>query len=209
MNSKTYLFSTSSHTDATSINSLDITLFKPEIDFSQYDYFIITSKQASKVLKQYSGEVLKPALCISKASAEAYKNIGGEVLEVGEGYGDRLLDKIKAYPKSKKWLYLRAKVVASDFVGQVQDNGFDITEVIVYESRCSQDIQNIKIENDANLIFTSPSSVECFLKNHKIHSSMNIIVIGRTTAKLLPLNTDYKVSKETTIQACIDLIKNN
>lgn len=206
MKPKIYLFSTSSHPDAISVNSLDITLFKPDIDFSKYTYFIITSKQVSEVLKQYDLQVLKPALCISQATADAYKKIGGVVLGIGKGYGDNLRLHIEKYSKETQWLYLRAKLIASDFVSQCNTQGYCLDEHIVYESECSQEIQNINIENNATLIFTSPSSVECFLKQHVISEESRVIVIGKTTALALPYGIDYKVSEETTIQSCIDVV---
>ncbi|MBC8238819.1 MAG: uroporphyrinogen-III synthase [Helicobacteraceae bacterium] len=201
-----YLFSTSSHPDAISINSLDITLLKPDIDFSQYDYFIITSKQVANALERYDKTILKPALCISEATALSYENIGGEVLYTGTGYGDDLCPIIKTYPQSARWLYLRAKVVASEFVSVCKEEGCDIDEVIMYESCCSQEIQNIQIKENATLIFTSPSSVKCFLQNNTIHEKTKVIVIGTSTAKVLPSNINYKISEKTSIESCIELI---
>ena len=94
MTKNVYLFSTSSHPNVISVNSLDITFLKPEIDFSKYDYFIITSKQACRALELYDEKILKPALCISKATAEAYENLGGKVLALGLGYGDNLSNEV-------------------------------------------------------------------------------------------------------------------
>jgi uroporphyrinogen-III synthase len=207
MKKQIYLFSISSHPDAKSINSLDITLLKPEINFSKYDYFIITSKQTSEALKQYEDRLLKPALCVSVASAKSYQEIGGEVLDIGGGYGDNLIDKIKNYPKDKKWLYLRAKVVASSFVSTCQDDGYDIDELVVYESDCSKAIWDVEIESASILIFTSPSSVKCFLKNHQIDPDAKVIVIGKTTAKALPNTQKYIISDKTSIDSCIDIAK--
>ena len=203
-----YLFSISSHPHAKSINSLDITFFKPDIDFSKYDYFIITSKQASEALKQYGTFGLKPALCVSVASATSYEDIGGEVLDIGGGYGDNLVDKIKQFPHATKWLYLRAKTVASNFVSTCQEDGYNIDEIILYESNCSRDIWHVEIENEAILIFTSPSSVKCFLKNHTINPKTKVIVIGKTTAKALPIDIEYILSDKTSIQSCIDIAQN-
>jgi len=201
-----YLFSISSHPDAISINSLDITFFKPDIDFSKYDYFIITSKQASKALQQYDKEcyIDIPALCISKQSAKSYESLGGKVLEIGRGYGDTLQEKIKHYPKEMKWLYLRAKVVASDFVQKCKKDAYNIDEVVVYESRCSKKILNTQVEDEAVLIFTSPSSVKCFLQNNVIKTTHKVIVIGTTTAKALPKSISYTLAKEPTIQSCFE-----
>lgn len=209
MSKQIYLFSISSHPDTTSINSLSITFFKPTIDFSLYDYLIITSKQSSKALKQYETHqfLSKKALCVSVASAKSYEDLGGKILDIGAGYGDNLVDKIKSYPKNTKWLYLRAKVVASDFVKVCQEDGFTIDEAVVYESDCSQEILNVKVEDKAILIFTSPSSLNCFLKTHTINKNATIIVIGKTTAKAVPKNREYILSNKTTIQSCIELAK--
>jgi len=205
-----YLFSISSHPDAIHVNSLDVTFFKPQIDFSKYDYLIITSKQASKALQRYNTQdyIDIAALCISKQSAKSFEALGGKVLRVGGGYGDTLVDAIEQYPKSTKWLYLRAEVVASDFVSQSKKNGYDIDEAIVYKSECSKAIKDVDVEDEAVLIFTSPSSVQCFLKNHTIKPSHQVVVIGATTAKALPNGIDCLIASEPTIQNCFNLLEN-
>ena len=207
MSQAIYLFSISSHPNVVSVNSLQIKLLKPQIDFFKYDYLIVTSKQTSKALKQYkkSEYVDKPALCVSIASAQSYEELGAKVLDIGGGYGDNLVEKIKSYPKERKWLYLRAKIVASDFASLCQKDGYNVDESIVYESECSQEILDVKVEDEATLIFTSPSSLKCFLKNSSLKESHTIIVIGKTTAKALPDGIEYKISQETTIESCIKL----
>jgi uroporphyrinogen-III synthase len=204
-----YLFSVASHPDAISINSLDITFFHPDIDFSVYDYLIITSKQAVKALSTYAGDNYKniPALCISKESAKSYELLGGKVLERGAGYGDGLVDIIQKYPKETKWLYLRARVVASDFVQKCTDEGYRVDEKIVYASECSTAIQEVQVPEDAILIFTSPSSLECFLATHTLSKRSKVVVIGKTTAKAVPKDIEYHISEKTTIQSCIELAK--
>lgn len=204
-----YLFSISTHPDTISINSLEITLLKPAINFEQYDYLIATSKQVALALKQYSSEYkMKKVLSISNATAESMKKIGCKTLEIGSGYGDDLSDIISKYPKKTKWLYLRAKEVASNFVQEKVENGFLIDEVVVYESQCSQSIKNLSLDPYSTLIFTSPSSVKCFLQTNKLLSTHNIIVIGESTKKSLPSNIYCKVSKKTTINACVELAQN-
>jgi uroporphyrinogen-III synthase len=201
-----YLFSISSHPHAININSLSIIFLKPYIDFSHYDYLIITSKQASQALKQYEKKqyIHMPALCVSKKSAQAYEALGGKVLACGNGYGDNLANLIKQFPHAKRWLYLRAKIVASDFVSTCQKEGCQIEEAVVYESGCSEEIRDVKVEKEAILIFTSPSSVECFLQSHNLSAENKVVVIGTTTAKALPKGIECFVSKETTIESCIE-----
>jgi len=211
MKNKIYLFSISSHSKAKSINSLSIKFLKPKINFSKYDYFIITSKQTSESLKQYKKEdyINKPALAVSTQSALSYENLGGKVLAVGGGYGDNLISKIKSYPKDTKWLYLRAKVVASDFVEICKNDGYNVDESIVYESDCSKEILECSVEDDSILIFTSPSSLNCFLKTHKLSKKNKIIVIGKTTAKAVPKCFEYIISQKTTIESCMEIATKN
>lgn len=203
-----YLFSLSSHPDTINVKSLDVDFLKPFIDFSSYDYLIITSKQSVQALKQYDSlEYLsKKALAISKKSAQAFSQIGGSLLEIGGGYGSNIIKNIQTYPKSTKWLYLRAQTVASDFAKECRDDGFLIDEAIVYETQCSQEIAKINVPQNATLIFTSPSSVVCYLQNHSIYEQNRVVVIGATTAKELPKNVKYTISNETSIQSCVDLL---
>lgn len=202
-----YLFSISSHPGAISINSLHVDFFKPNIDLSKYDYLIITSKQATKALMQYKKKdyISKPALCISKQTAASYEEIGGAVLGVGDGYGDNMISRIKEFPVSTKWLYLRAKVIASDFVKMCRGDGYNIEESIVYESYCSKEILEVDIKENPILIFTSPSSLNCFLKRHVIDETADVIVIGETTASSLPNGIKYKISENTSIESCMEL----
>lgn len=207
MSKPIYLFSTSSYPDTIHVNSLDSKLLKPDIDFSLYDYLIITSKQVAKALQQYekSSFIKIPALCVSAQTAKSYEAIGGSVLKIGSGYGDTLKETIVNYPKKTKWLYLRAKEIASDFTKLCRKDGYEIAEAIMYETSCSEDIQKIEIESDAVLIFTSPSSVRCFLKTHTIEDTQKVIVIGKTTANAIPKNSNFVISSETTIESCVKI----
>ena len=202
-----YLFSLTPAKEVHHVPSLDVTYLQPSIDFSKYDYFIITSKQAVAALQYYDKEkyIKKKALCISKASANAYEAIGGNILDIAKGYGDTLISYIKQYPQTTKWLYLRASVVASDFVKHLQQQHYQIDEAIVYKTQCSLAIQDIKLPQNACLIFTSPSSVECFLESHTILPTYKVVVIGKTTAKSLPKGCEYIISQKPTIQSCIEI----
>jgi len=197
---KIYLFSATSHVNALHVNTLDFTFFQPSINFSNYDYLVLTSKKAVDALQFYKKEdyINIPALCISRFTKEYYESFGGKILDVGDGIGSNLQHIIDTYQKNKKWLYLRAKEIAGD--------GLHVDQAIVYESRCSDEILNFKLEDkNSVLIFTSPSSVNCFLKNNSLHVEQKVIVIGSTTAKALPTNINYKISDKTSIKSCIEL----
>ncbi len=204
-----YLFSLSTHPDTININSLEIRLLNPKINFEEYDYLIATSKQIARVLKQYTQEYkAKKVLCISNATAKSIEAIGCEVLEIGSGYGDNLGRIIEKYPRERKWLYLRAEKVASNFVQESQEKGFLIDEAIVYESRCSKAIVDFTLSDEATLIFTSPSSVKCFSKAHTFLQTHTIVVIGESTKKALPTHIQCRVAKSMSIDSCVAVAKN-
>ena len=207
MKRQIYLFATSKHPDAISAQSLQVRFLKPTIEFSSYDYLIITSKQTVKALEQYDKKefINIPALCVSPKTAVSYENFGGSILEIGDGYGDNLVKNISSYSKDTKWLYLRAEVIASDFVQRSKADGYDIDEEILYVSECARDGLEVKVEDNPILIFTSPSSIECFLKTHTIDKSAKVIVIGKTTAKSLPNGVPYMIAKNTSIDSCMEL----
>jgi uroporphyrinogen-III synthase len=207
MSKQIYLFSTSKNKNVTNIKSLDVKFLTPKIDFDRYDYLIISSKQTVKALSSYDKNsfINKPSICVSDNTAMFYEKFGGKILDVGKGYGDSLADIIKKYPKTTKWLYLRAKIVASDFVQKTINDGYNIDEAVLYTAECSQELLDLRISDDSTLIFTSPSCVECFLKNNTINKEAKIVVIGNTTAKALPKNVKYQLSSETSIDSCVEL----
>jgi len=207
MKRQIYLFATSKHPDSISSKSLEVRFLKPQIDFSKYDYLIITSKQTVKALEQYKKEefINIPALCVSPKTANSYENFGGNILEIGDGYGDNLVKNIIEKSKDKKWLYLRAEVIASDFVLRCKSEGYDITEEILYVSECAKEGMEVEVKEKPILIFTSPSSIECFLKTHTIDSEAKVVVIGKTTAKALPEGIEYKISEKTSIDSCMEM----
>jgi len=209
MSQPIYLFSISSHPDTISVNSLNIQLLQPQIDFTKYDFIIATSKQVFKALElyNYSEYSSKKFLCISNATAKSCIDTMCEVLEVGSGYGDDLSRVISNYPKDSKWLYLRAEIVASNFVEKSRKQGFSIDETTLYKSDCSDEIQNVVVSSNATLIFTSPSSVKCFYKTRSIDATHKVIVIGASTKKALPLGIICEVSPNVSIDSCVKLAK--
>jgi uroporphyrinogen-III synthase len=210
MSKKIYLFATSKSEYAINVKSLDVRFLKPDIDFSKYDYLIITSKQTVKALEQYDKKdfIDTPALCVSVKTANLYSEFGGKILAIGDGYGDNLIKNIKEFSKETKWLYLRAELIASDFVQKSRDEGYHIDEKILYVSECSKEILDIRVTDDSTLIFTSPSSIECFLKNNTINPKAKVVVIGKTTANYLPQGIECIISQNTSIESCVELALN-
>jgi len=56
---------------------------------------------------------------------------------------------------------------------------------------------------NAIIIFTSPSTIHCFLKNFEWDESYTAVVIGKATKVHLPVDAEYVVADEPLINACI------
>ncbi len=201
-----YLFSKTTHPDVIHVPILNTLFLQPKIDFSNYDAIVLTSKQAVTALENISPDWKKiPALSIASKTEAMVRDAGGLLLEKGDGYGDSLDDIIAKKYAAYRWLYPRPKVVASNFKERVKEGGVDIDDVVVYETSCNETCQNIDLPDDATLIFTSPFTIECFLKFYTFKSSYKVVAIGKTTAKALPKEVTYVMPKTPKVDACVTL----
>jgi len=165
----------------------------------EYDYIIITSKEAVNALLASNIDVNRlRCIAISKKSASYAQENGLEVAAFADGYASGVHRLIEEQFAQQKVLYIRAKVVASDLLLQY-DNA------IVYETRCSGVV--FEVAEDAVLIFTSPSAIQCFLKEHSFLPTHKIVTIGRTTQAALPSNVTSFLADETSVTSCIEKAK--
>lgn len=91
----------------------------------------------------------------------------------------------------------------SNIVEILIKNGFEIEEKIVYETICQK--QNLKLDKKAIVIFTSPSTIKCFLENYSYNDIYKAIAIGEKTALFYEKN--IIVSDKQTIKRCIEIAK--
>ncbi len=203
-----YLFSKTSHPDVTHIPILNTTFLQPKINFSDYDGIVLTSKQAVTALDKISLEWKKvPALSIASKTEEMVRKAGGVLLECGNGYGDSLDDIIIKKYAGFRWLYPRPLVVASNFKERVKAGGVHIDDVVVYETSCNASCYDGTLEDEAVLIFTSPFTIECFLKFYTFKKSYKVVAIGKTTAKALPKEVGFHMPDTPNVDACVALAK--
>lgn len=182
---------------------LSIHFFTPDIDFSRYCGIIVTSKQAAVALKSYSPDWngLK-VLCVGESTAGVIKELGANHIEIAGGYGMSILEML--LPHQGKWLYLRPKMIASSWPARARELGIEVEEVIIYETTCNDDMEEIKIAKNGVLIFTSPSGIECFCKRTDILPTHDVVVIGTTTQKALPSGIKSILSLETSVISCVE-----
>ena len=207
---KIYLVSNTKTADESVINlSVSrIEFLKFEINLSEYDALVATSKNAFKALK-FNGilPINLPVFAIANSCAAAAREFGFSEIYTGQNaHGDDFAKEILPLLKGKKVLYLKGKDSASNFLEILRDGGVNIKAVIAYENVLNPCKMELKPPKNSILIFTSPINVRNFLANFGWDESYQTISIGKVTAKELKFSTPL-VSQSQDINACIALAK--
>jgi len=201
-----YLFSSSKHDNVVNMPLVEFNILQETIDVSKYDLLLFTSKNAvisiDKISKEWKSV---PSIAIGKESAESISKLGGNVVFVSDGYSKSLSLDIKKVFANKKILYIRPRVTATNYITDLNKDGVDINEVVLYETICKKYDISQKPPLDSTLIFTSPSTINCFIDNFKSLEGYKIVVIGETTAKTLPVGLKYQTPIVPNINECIKL----
>ena len=208
-NTPIYLFSDTTYEGVVSLPLFEIRFFTCMSDVTPFDALIFTSKNSVKALanKECFWQD-KECYAIGEGTAKAIEEAGGRVaFTCKESYGDLFAHEIAPLLVHKKIFFPRAKEVISPLYEILRDQGIDITQEIVYETVCVSYPCEKAPEKGALLIFTSPSTVHCFMKNFPWDTSYQAIAIGKKTAAVLPLHVSVLLSEKQTIPSCIDLAK--
>jgi uroporphyrinogen-III synthase len=201
-----YLFSPSKFDGVTNMPLIEFRLLTDNIDLSNYDLLLFTSANSAKLLNVISNDWGKyPAIAIGKESAKAIIELGGNPVYISNGYSKELAEDIKQRFNDKKILYIRPKVVATDHIGNLKSENINIDDVVLYETVCKKYQTSQRPPSGSILIFTSPSTIECFLNNFDSLENYKIVAIGSTTAKALPENIEYHLPSTQSIDECIKL----
>jgi len=200
-----YLLNNQKYEGIQNLPVIEIEFLNIDINFQNIDYLLFTSKNGVLAVDKISDKWKNiPAICIGKPTASIVKNLGGKVEYIAsKSYGDDLALEIIEHFEPSKILFLRAKKVLSKIVNILQNNSFEIIEKIVYETKCKKiDF----IPKEGIFIFTSPSTIKCFLSQIKWKQNYKAIAIGTRTANSFPY--EIIVSDIQTIDNCIKIAKN-
>lgn len=199
-----YLISKTPYEGIIHIPILTISFFKPDIDFTRYDGIILTSKQSLIALERYNIQWAKlQCICVSEGTADAARKAGAMNLHIGDGYGRSIPELMARENLEGRWLYVRPKVIASDWISMVTTQ-ITIDEAILYETTCNEKSAGIKVDANGVLIFTSPSSIECFLKYYTILPSHSVVTIGKTTRDAFKEVKEVSISPEPSIASAVE-----
>ena len=208
---KIYLVSNTKTADESVVNLSvsKIEFLKFEINLSEYDALIATSKNAFNALKFNEISALEnlPVFAIASGCAAAAKGLGFTQIYTGQNaHGDDFAREILPLLKDKKVLYLKGKDSASNFLEILQNGGVNIKAIVAYENVLNPCKMELKPPKNSILIFASPINVRNFLTNFGWDESYQTISIGKVTAKELNF-TKPLVSQSQDINACIALAK--
>ena len=207
---KIYLISNTKTTDESVINLSvsKIEFLKFELNLSDYDELVATSKNAFNALKFNNIKAINlPVFAIAKSCAAAAREFGFSEIYTGKNaHGDDFAREILPLLKGKKVLYLKGKDSASNFLEILQNGGVNIKVIIAYENVLNPCKMELKPPKNSILIFASPLNVKNFLSNFGWDESYQAISIGKVTAKELKF-TEPIESQSQDINACIALAK--
>ena len=148
------------------------------------------------------------SFAISKVTANSLVKSNSKLVYTGiSGHGDDFARELIRYLKGKKPLYIRSKKVVSNIVDILNENDIFCDEIITYETLCTETLDIKKLEKNSIIIFSSPSTIDCFFKNYNWDDSYTAIAIGDTTASYFPKDLNIVVSKLQTIESCVQKAK--
>jgi len=202
------LLSNVKHEGVISLPVFDIEYLDIKIDLEKYDSLIFTSKNAIYALDKLNipWENLD-SYAIAEKTSDILKKYNSKVVFTGtHSHGNEFAYELIPLLKNKKVLYVKGEKSVSKLFTILKDNQIIIDELIVYKTICSK--KELKAPSlNSIIIFTSPSCVKCFFDKIAWNDTYKAIVIGKTTAKYMPKNIEYKISSVQSIESCIELAK--
>jgi len=203
---KIYILSDKKVKNTINLPMIDISYISQDIQFSEYDAIVFTSRNAIKSLDHFGEEWKEvPAFVIAPETAKTLKSLGGNVEYVGHsGHGNDFADEIKEKLYGKKVLYACGKKVVSNLFDILSKSGVFCKRVPVYETVCKHYEEKIFLPKDSVIIFSSPSTIACFFKNiSDWDESYKAVSIGKTTAQYFPNHIKPFISETTSLESCV------
>ncbi len=200
-----YLLGDKSVPPALNLPMLEIQYLSPSIDLELYDALIFTSKNGIFGIDNITSLWKeKNSYAIALQTAKIIDECNGKLAFIGEkGHGDAFAKELIPHLKNKKALYIRGKEVVSNLVTILKENDIVCDELIVYETICKKYENKQSLPKDSIIIFSSPSTIKCFLENYSWDENFRAIAIGNTTAKYFPPHIKPIISDFTSLESCV------
>ncbi len=201
-----YILSDKKIDGAINLSVFEIKNIKSNIDFTIYDALIFTSKNALYSIESYKEQWKEiPSYAIAPQTANIINTLGGNLQFTGNtNHGDKFALELLPLLENKKVLYLRGTKAVSNLTNILNSDKIQCDELIVYESICKNFDQIINLPKNSTIIFSSPSTIKCFLNNAIWDESFKAIAIGKTTARYFPSHIIPIVSDTTSLKSCVE-----
>jgi uroporphyrinogen-III synthase len=187
------------------LSVFNIKYIEQNIDFKKYDALIFTSKYALHSINSFTNIWKKiPSFVIAPQTAEVVTKLTGNLEFTGKtNNGNEFALELISLLQNKTVLYLRGSKIVSNLVTILNDNDIKCDELIAYKSVCKELSEEISLPKDSTIIFSSPSTIKCFLNNFSWKESYTAISIGKTTATYFPEYINPIISKTTSLEDCV------
>jgi uroporphyrinogen-III synthase len=204
-----YILSEKQYEDAQNLPVILIKHFSKNIDLKPYEALIFSSKNGVIALDALTDSWKDiPSYSIGSGTSKEIEKRGGTIVyEARSSYGDDFAREIKTLLEGKKALFLRAKVVTSSLNTILEDAGVLLDEEIVYETVCAQCNSLETPPKNSIIIFSSPSTIECFFSCFEWDATYTAVVIGTKTASFMPKEIPFETAPKQSIPSCIELSK--
>lgn len=180
-------------------------LKKIDISLKEYEALVFTSKNAIEAINKIDSKWKDiPSYVISEQSGKLVKDFGGRLKFFSkQRHGEEFAEELIPLLKNKRVLYIAGEVVAADIAQLLKEADINCDKVVVYKNRFLETSKKIQLPDNAKIIFSSPSTIEYFLKCYEWKNSYKAVVIGKTTAKHLPSYIKAVISENTSLEACV------
>ena len=205
---KIYTLSESEAVGAISLPIIKTNYFTPKL-LTDFNALIFSSKNGvrafAKILPSFGAF---PAFAVGSVTGEEIKKFGGSLEYTCEkSNGKNLAEEIAKNYANLRFLWPRAKEVAFDIAHTLKERGAHVNELIIYETICNDSIFKAIKENSI-IVFSSPSTVRCFLKQAIWIDTYHAVALGETTAKELKKhNIDCDISPTQNLQNAVEFAK--
>jgi uroporphyrinogen-III synthase len=176
-----------------------------EIDFNQYDILLFLSKNAVLSMDSFNTSWReKPSYAMTEQTGKAIQKLKGALLSIDEDYtAHEFEQQLSKRLEGKRVLCIRSKEASSDLKNKLDSQNIVCDEAIVYETVCKRQISKTILPKNSIIIFSSPSTVDCFFLNKEWDRSYKAITIGKTTAEYLPEYISPHIVESKSIESCI------
>jgi uroporphyrinogen-III synthase len=200
-----YLLGPTKYKGVKNLPCITINYLSPKVDLTPYVALIFTSKNSVVAIDKIDPSWQSiPSYSIGRATSSSIVSYGGNlVYEATASYADSFAKEIQDRLYGKKVLFLRAKTITSSINTTLKDSGVLLDEIVVYETLCSK-CSGLKAPEDGScIIFSSPSTIECFFRCFEWRESYKAVIIGRHSANYFPKGIPYTLSDNQDIDSCI------